>query len=53
MKNEIVPVVIEDANRNEYQEALKEHGEEKSLDKLIVLFEKAQQFYLEKCTYYM
>ena len=48
-----MPVVIEDANRNEYLEALKEYWEEKSLDKLIVLFEKEQQFYLEKCRYFM
>ena len=43
-----MPVVIEDANRNEYLEALKEYREEKSLDKLITLFEKEQQFYFEK-----
>ena len=45
--------MIEDANRNEYLEALKEYREEKSLDKLIVLFEKEQQFYLQKCRYFM
>ena len=53
LKNEIVPVVIEDANRNEYLDALKEYREKKSLGKLIVLFEKEQQFYLEKCKYFM
>ena len=53
LKNGIVPVVIEDANRNEYLEALKEYREEKSLYKLINLFEKEQQFYLEKCEYFM
>lgn len=53
LKNGIVPVVIEDANRNEYLEALKEYREEKSLNKLIRLFEKEQQFYLEKCKYFM
>ncbi len=53
LKNEIVPVVIEDVNRNEYLEALKEHREEKKLDKLISLFEKEQQFYLDKCNYFM
>ena len=46
MKNEIVPIVIEDANRNGYLEALKEYREEKALRKLISLFEKEQQFYL-------
>lgn len=44
--------MIEDANRNEYLEALKEYREEKILDKLIALFEKEQQFYLEKCRYF-
>lgn len=53
LKNGIVPVVIEDANRNEYLDALKEYREEKTLDKLIILFEKEQQFYLEKCKYFM
>lgn len=53
LKNNIVPVVIEDANRDEYFDALKEYREEKSLSKLICLFEKEQQFYLEKCKYFM
>ena len=53
LNNRTVPVVIEDANRNEYLEALKEYREEKSLNKLISLFEKEQQFYLEKCKYFM
>lgn len=52
LKNRIMPVVIEDANRNDYLEALKEYQEEKSLDKLIALFEKEQQFYFEKCKYF-
>ena len=53
LRNGIVPVVIEDANRNEYLEALKEHREEESSNKLVRLFEKEQQFYLEKCKYFM
>ena len=53
LKNGIVPVVIEDANRNEYLEALKEYREERSLNLLISLFEKEQQFYFEKCKYFM
>lgn len=53
LKNGIVPVVIEDVNRNEYLEALKEYREEKSLDKLIILFGKEQQFYFKKCKYFM
>ena len=45
--------MIEDTNRNEYLEALKVYREEKKLDKLISLFEKEQQFYFEKCKYFM
>lgn len=53
LKDGIVPVVIEDVNSNEYLDALKEYREEESLNKLIRLFEKEQQFYLEKCKYFM
>lgn len=53
LKNGIIPVVIEDANRYEYLESLKEYREEDILDKLIKLFEKEQQFYLEKCQYFI
>lgn len=53
LKNGIVPVVVEDANRNEYLEALKECREEKKLDKLIILLKKEQQFYLMKCRYFI
>lgn len=53
LKNGIMPVVIEDANRNEYLEALKEYREEEKLDKLVELFENEQQFYLKKCKYFI
>ncbi|MBD5546323.1 MAG: Fic family protein [Lachnospiraceae bacterium] len=53
LKNEIMPIIVEDANRNEYLEALKEYREEKKLFKMIELFKKEQQFYLEKCKYFM
>lgn len=53
LKNGIVPVVVEDANRNEYLEALKEYREEEKLDKLIELFKNEQQFYWKKCKYFM
>ena len=53
LKNRIVPVVIEDANRNLYLEALKKYREEKILDKLVELFENEQEFYLEKCKYFI
>lgn len=53
LKNGIVPVVIEDVNRNEYLEALNEYREGKSLKKLLGLFDKEQHFFLEKCKYFM
>lgn len=53
LKNRMIPVIIEDANRNEYLESLKEYREEKSLNKLTGLLEKEQQLYLEKCKYFM
>ena len=53
LKNRIMPIVIEDTNRNEYLEALKKYREEKSLSKLIALFKKEQQFYFEKCKYFI
>lgn len=53
LKNGIVPVVIEDANRNAYLEALKAYREEKQLERLVSLFEREQQFYMEKCKYFM
>ena len=53
LKNGMIPVVIEDVNRNEYLNSLKEYREKKNLDKLIRLIEKEQKFYLEKCKYFM
>ena len=53
LKNGIVPVVIEDMNRNIYLEALKEYREENKFDKLVELFEKEQEIYLQKCKYFV
>ena len=53
LKNGVVPVVIEEANRNGYLEALKEYREEKVLNLMNGLFEKEQQLYFEKCKYFM
>lgn len=52
LKNRIDPIVIEDANRDEYLEALKEYREKRSLEKLVDLFKREQQFYLEQCKYF-
>lgn len=53
LKNNIIPVIIEDLNRNEYLESLKEYSEHKNLAKLIELFKKEQAFYFEKCKYFI
>lgn len=53
LKNAIIPVVIEDANRNEYIDALKEYREKGSFQKLTELFKKEQRVYLEKCRYFI
>lgn len=53
LKHAIMPVIIEDSNRNEYIEALKVYREEKDLSKLVELLEKEQKFYFERCSYFM
>lgn len=53
LKGGIVPAVIEDANRNEYLEALKDYREREDLDKLVGLLRREQAFYLDKCRYFM
>ncbi len=49
----IIPVIIEDSNRNEYLEALKEYRENHVVGKLVELFKKEQEFYFEKCEYFL
>ena len=53
LRNGIVPVVIEDSNRNEYLEALKEFREDNTLDKMVRLFEKEQEFFYQKAGYFI
>lgn len=53
LKSGMVPIVIEDFYRNEYLGALKEYREEKRCRKLEELFEKEQEFYFEKCKYFV
>lgn len=52
LKNRMIPLVIMNDNRNEYLDALKEYRETKTVCKLIQLFEKEQNNYLEKCKYF-
>lgn len=53
LKNHIVPVVIEDANRNEYLDALKAYREDENIELMIKLFMKEQEFYYVKSNYFM
>lgn len=53
LKNNIVPVVIEDLKRHEYIEALKEYQQNKVIEKMIILFKEEQQFYYNKCKYFL
>lgn len=53
LKNSIVPLVVEDVNRNEYIEALKQYSETQKIDKLKELFEKEQRIYFERCGYFL
>ena len=53
LRNNIMPIIIEDLNRNAYLEALKEYRNEKTFDKLVALFELEQRFYLAKIKYFV
>lgn len=53
LKLKIVPAVIRDENREEYIDSLKQYREEKTAEKLTALLKKEQEFYVEKCRYFM
>lgn len=53
LKNNIIPLVIEDVNRDEYLEAMKAYREENKVSELIRIFKKEQEFYFEKCKYFI
>ncbi|MCM1387299.1 MAG: Fic family protein [Bacillus sp. (in: Bacteria)] len=53
LTNEIVPIVVEDINRDRYLEALKEYRENQTLTKLVELFIDEQEVYRKKCAYFM
>lgn len=52
LKNNIMPFIIEDKNRNEYVSALKEYRETNNTEKLACLFEKEQNEYFSRCQYF-
>lgn len=53
LKNSIIPAVIRDVNRNAYIEALKEYREENRTEKMSLLLKAEQEFYRERCEYFM
>lgn len=53
LKNGLVPIIIEDSNRYQYLEALKQYREEKIVKNLVKLFEEEQQVYYDKAIYFM
>lgn len=53
LKNSIIPAVIRDVNRSGYIEALKEYREENRTEKMSLLLKAEQEFYREKCGYFM
>lgn len=53
LKNGMIPVVIEDINRNEYLEALKAYRNGGSVSLMVELFTKEQTFYFQKSKYFL
>ncbi len=53
LKNNIIPVIIRDINRNKYIEAMIDYRKNNSVKLLIALFTEEQKFYTEKCEYFM
>ena len=49
----IAPLIIEDAHRPEYLEALKEYREHQTVIKLVTLFKKEQEYYWDQCQYFL
>lgn len=53
LQHSITPLIIEDANRSAYLEALKEYRENGCVRKLTALFQKEQEYYYQRCQYFM
>ena len=53
LRNDISPLIIEDVHRPEYLEALKEYRETKSIMKMVLLFHQEQDYYRNRCQYFM
>lgn len=53
LRHGISPLIIEDAHRPEYLEALKEYRQTGSITKMIDLFHLEQDYYRNRCQYFM
>lgn len=53
LQHSVSPLVIEDTNRSEYLDALKEYRETGCINKLVALFKKEQEYYFQKCQYFL
>ena len=52
LRHDISPLIIEDANRPEYLEALKAYRQDGTVTALTTLFQKEQKFYFNQCEYF-
>ena len=52
LHHNIAPFIIEDRNRPEYLEALKEYRQTKTVMGLVALFKKEQEYYYNQCQYF-
>ena len=52
LRHDISPLIIEDANRPEYLEALKAYRQDGTVTALTTLFQKEQEFYFNQCEYF-
>lgn len=52
LRHNVMPFIIEDANRPEYLDALKAYRQDHSVDELTALFRKEQEYYLDQCAYF-
>lgn len=53
LRHGISPLIIEDSNRSEYLDALKEYREQQAIAKLVALFQKEQKYYRDQCQYFL
>ncbi|WP_270232386.1 hypothetical protein [Clostridium fessum] len=53
LRHGISPLIIEDAHRSEYLESLKEYRESGTVTKSLSLFQLEQEYYQNRCQYFM